>query len=63
MLSFVLIEALKGAIEGARYLYSYAMYIIGSDLISQYIKISLSNRDQDGHHVETLAFLVGYNQM
>ena len=38
------------------------MYIIGSDLISQFIKVSSSNRDQDGHHVETLAFLVGYSK-
>ena len=38
------------------------MYIIGSDLISQFIKVSSSNRDQNGHHVETLAFLVGYSK-
>ena len=38
------------------------MYIIGSDLISQFIKVGSSNRDQDGHHVETLAFLVGYSK-
>ena len=38
------------------------MYIIGSDLISQFIKVSSSNRGQDGHHVETLAFLVGYSK-
>ena len=38
------------------------MYIIGSDRISQFIKVSSSNRDQDGHHVETLAFLVGYSK-
>ena len=38
------------------------MYIIGSDLISQFIKVSSSNTDQDGLHVETLAFLVGYSK-
>ena len=37
------------------------MYIIGSDLIPQFIKVSSNNRGQDGHHVETLAFLVGYS--
>ena len=36
------------------------MYIIGSDLIPQFIKVSSNNRGLDGHHVETLAFLVGY---
>ena len=36
------------------------MYIIGSNLIPQFIKVSSSNKDQDGNHVETLAFLVGY---
>ena len=36
------------------------MYIISSDLISEFVKVSGSNRDQNGHHVETLAFLIGY---
>ena len=38
------------------------MYIISSDLISEFVKVSGSNRDQNGHHVETLAFLIGYFQ-
>ena len=36
------------------------MYIIGSDLIPQFINVSSNNRGKDGRHVETLAFLVGY---
>ena len=36
------------------------MYIIGSDLLSEFVKIAAKNRDQNGHHVETLAFLLGY---
>ena len=36
------------------------MYIIGSDLIPRFINVSSKNRDKDGRHVETLAFLVGY---
>ena len=38
------------------------MYIISSDLISEFVKVSGSNRAQNGHHVETLAFLIGYFQ-
>ena len=38
------------------------MYIISSDLISEFVKVSGCNRDQNGHHVETLAFLIGYFQ-
>ena len=38
------------------------MYIISSDLISEFVKVSGSNRDQNGQHVETLAFLIGYFQ-
>ena len=36
------------------------MYIISSDLVSEIVKVSGSNRDQKGRHVETLAFLIGY---
>ena len=37
------------------------MYLIGSDLISQFIKVAGKNSsDQDGRHIETLAFLLGY---
>ena len=36
------------------------MYIISSDLVAQFVKVSGSNRDQKGRHVETLAFLMGY---
>ena len=36
------------------------MYIIGSDLIPQFVKVSSKNIDQDGKHIETLAFLIGY---
>jgi hypothetical protein len=38
------------------------MYIISSDLLSEFVKVSGSNRDNNGHHVETLAFLIGYFQ-
>ena len=38
------------------------MYIISSDLISEFVKVAGSNKDQNGHHVETLAFLIGYFQ-
>ena len=36
------------------------MYIISSDLLAEFVKVSGSNRDQKGRHVETLAFLMGY---
>ena len=37
------------------------MYIIGSNLISQFVKIASNNfSSNDGHLVETLAFLIGY---
>ena len=36
------------------------MYIISSDLLAEFVKVSGSNRDQKGHHVETLAFVIGY---
>ena len=36
------------------------MYIIGSDLIPQFVKVSSKNIGLDGKHVETLAFLIGY---
>ena len=36
------------------------MYIIGSDLLSEFSKVAGNNRDQNGLHVETLAFLLGY---
>ena len=36
------------------------MYIIGSDLIPQFVKVSSKNIGADGKHVETLAFLIGY---
>ena len=36
------------------------MYIISSDLISEFVKVSGKNRDHNGYHVETLAFLTGY---
>ena len=35
------------------------MNVIGSDLISQFVKIAATNSNQQGH-VETLAFLLGY---
>ena len=37
------------------------MYIIGSNLISQFVRIAAKNiSNHDGHHIETLAFLIGY---
>ena len=36
------------------------MYIISSDLVAKFVKVSGSNRDQKGRHVETLASLIGY---
>ena len=37
------------------------MYIIGDDLLSQFTKVAVKNTSiQDGQHVETLAFLLGY---
>ena len=36
------------------------MYIISSDLVSKFVKVSGKNRDHNGHHVETMAFLIGY---
>ena len=37
------------------------MYIIGSNLISQFVRIASSNfSTKDGCHIETLAFLIGY---
>lgn len=36
------------------------MYIISSDLVAKFVKVSGNNRDQSGRHVETLAFLIGY---
>ena len=37
------------------------MYIIGSNLISQFVKIASQNfSNNDGRHIETLAFLIGY---
>ena len=36
------------------------MYIIGSDLIPQFVKVSSKNLGADGKHIETLAFLIGY---
>ena len=39
------------------------MYIIADDLISQFMKIAGKNISiQDGQHVETLAFLLGYSE-
>ena len=38
------------------------MYIIGSNLISQFVKIASQNlSNNDGRHIETLAFLIGYS--
>ena len=38
------------------------MYIIGDDLLSQFTKVAVKNTSiQDGQHVETLAFLLGYS--
>ena len=38
------------------------MYIIGDDLLSQFIKVAAKNISiQDGQHLETLAFLLGYS--
>jgi hypothetical protein len=38
------------------------MYIIGSNLISQFVKIASNNfSSNDGRLVETLAFLIGYS--
>ena len=40
------------------------MYIIGSNLISQFVKVAGKNTsDQDGRHIETLAFLIGYTDI
>ena len=38
------------------------MYIIGDDLLSQFTKVAVKNKSiQDGQHLETLAFLLGYS--
>ena len=38
------------------------MYIIGDDLLSQFTKVAVKNTSiQDGKHLETLAFLLGYS--
>ena len=38
------------------------MYIIGDDLLSQFLKVAIKNISiQDGQHLETLAFLLGYS--
>ena len=36
------------------------MYIISSDLVTEFVKVSKNNKGQNGRHVETLAFLIGY---
>ena len=39
------------------------MYIIGEDLISQFMKIAAKNTStQDGQLLETLAFVLGYSE-
>ena len=39
------------------------MYIISDDLISQFVKVAGNNTSiQDGQHLETLAFLLGYSE-
>ena len=38
------------------------MYIIGDDLLSQFTRVAVKNTSiQDGQHLETLAFLLGYS--
>ena len=38
------------------------MYIIGDDLLTQFTKVAVKNTSiQDGQHLETLAFLLGYS--
>ena len=38
------------------------MYIIGDDLLTQFMKVAVKNTSiQDGQHLETLAFLLGYS--
>ena len=38
------------------------MYIIGDNLLSQFMKVAVKNTSiQDGQHLETLAFLLGYS--
>ena len=37
------------------------MYIIPEELLREFLKVSSNNRSpQDGRHVETLAYLIGY---
>ena len=36
------------------------MYIIPEELLREFRKVSSNNRSQDGRHVETLAYLIGY---
>ena len=39
------------------------MYIISDDLISQFMKVAVGNISiEDGLHLETLAFLLGYSE-
>ena len=39
------------------------MYIIGEDLLSQFMKVAGKNISiHDGQHLETLAFLLGYSE-
>ena len=39
------------------------MYIIGEDLLTQFMKVAVKNTSiQDGQHLETLAFLLGYSE-
>ena len=38
------------------------MYIIPEELIREFRKVSANNFSEEGGHVETLGFLVGYKQ-
>ena len=38
------------------------MYIIPEELIREFRRVSANNRSDDGGHIETLGFLIGYKQ-
>lgn len=39
------------------------MYLIPKSIIDEFVKISAENKSpEDGKHIETLAFLVGYKE-
>ena len=38
------------------------MYIIPEEVIREFRQVSSNNRSDNGGHIETLAFLIGYKQ-